>query len=167
MKKISLVLALLLIFSLLASCNEGDTPPEVTTTAATTTTTVGQTSKTEPTSDTSLRLYVAYELNMEDHYDLSGNEADKAINKLNSILAKLEWKDRAWKMNAEYSFYSNNPELNGIEYSTSYSIINIPSGTMPKHAEISGEVKQEIDALIVEITGKPVGIIYENATMTS
>jgi len=36
MKKISLVLALLLIFSLLASCNEGDTPPEVTTTAATT-----------------------------------------------------------------------------------------------------------------------------------
>jgi len=38
MKKISLVLALLLIFSLLASCNEGDTPPEVTTTAETTTT---------------------------------------------------------------------------------------------------------------------------------
>ncbi|MBE6597079.1 MAG: hypothetical protein E7641_05350 [Ruminococcaceae bacterium] len=37
MKKISLVLALLLIFSLLASCNEGDTPPEVTTTVATTT----------------------------------------------------------------------------------------------------------------------------------
>ncbi|MBE6596103.1 MAG: hypothetical protein E7641_00375 [Ruminococcaceae bacterium] len=39
MKKISLALALLLIFSLLASCNEGDTPPEVTTTAATTTAT--------------------------------------------------------------------------------------------------------------------------------
>ncbi|MBE6596102.1 MAG: hypothetical protein E7641_00370 [Ruminococcaceae bacterium] len=37
MKKISLVLALLLIFSLLASCNEGDTPPENTTTAVTTT----------------------------------------------------------------------------------------------------------------------------------
>ena len=37
MKKIALVLALLLIFSLLASCNEGDTPPEVTTTVATTT----------------------------------------------------------------------------------------------------------------------------------
>ena len=37
MKKIALALALLLIFSLLASCNEGDTPPENTTTAATTT----------------------------------------------------------------------------------------------------------------------------------
>ena len=37
MKKIALILALLLIFSLLASCNEGDTPPEVTTTAVTTT----------------------------------------------------------------------------------------------------------------------------------
>ncbi len=37
MKKLSLALALLLIFSLLVSCNKGDTPPEVTTTAATTT----------------------------------------------------------------------------------------------------------------------------------
>ncbi|MBE6597540.1 MAG: hypothetical protein E7641_07720 [Ruminococcaceae bacterium] len=36
MKKITLILALLLIFSLLASCNEGDDTPEVTTTAATT-----------------------------------------------------------------------------------------------------------------------------------
>ncbi|MBE6597076.1 MAG: hypothetical protein E7641_05335 [Ruminococcaceae bacterium] len=53
MKKIALALALLLIFSLLASCNEGDTPPEVTTTAETTTaatTTVATTTaKPEPT----------------------------------------------------------------------------------------------------------------------
>jgi len=51
MKKIALALALLLIFSLLASCNEGDDTPDVTTTAATTTaTTVATTTaKPEPT----------------------------------------------------------------------------------------------------------------------
>jgi len=48
MKKIALALALLLIFSLLASCNEGDDTPEVTTTVTTTavtTTTVVQQNK--------------------------------------------------------------------------------------------------------------------------
>ncbi len=75
MKKIALAIALLLIFSLLASCNEGDNTPETTTTAATTTEPATTTTTTAATTQ-ALNRYSIDDKKMPD--DLA-DELDRFI----------------------------------------------------------------------------------------
>ncbi|MBE6597271.1 MAG: hypothetical protein E7641_06325 [Ruminococcaceae bacterium] len=101
MKKIALALALLLIFSLLASCNEGDTPPENTTTVATTTaatTTVATTTTTTAVTTQALNKYSIGDKTMPD--DLA-DELDRFIMSIDS----KRWGISVYKTVPQHSLY--------------------------------------------------------------
>ena len=139
MKKISLALALLLIFSLLASCNEGDTPPEVTTTVATTTAAATTTGSTTTAVTTTAATTTAVTTPLDSRYsfdqDIKVIASGRTIYPLSALSSTMTYNpdsDTVYAADYSVDFFSDKtivhlPEINVL---TNISISVLNGGTI-------------------------------------